>query len=1473
MLPATQARRRLAATLATTLTALALGASVNTTAAQAATTTPAKASASPAASTQMTAAQASIRARETGKAVAVVSAETSTSELTANANGSYTLNQYVEPVRKLVDGTWKPLDSTLRLDRATNTISPAVSTSSLSLSDGGRSPLAVMRSGASTLTLSLPANLGTLPAPELSGGTATYANIVPGVDLKMTADTQGGCTEVLVVRNAAAAANPALKSLVFPASVTGATLSSDAAGNITATTAQGRTMFSASAPLMWDSRTPAAGTKEVTDPATGARVDAATGQPIASSAAEPGQDARVARVTARADSHAITLVPDASMLAGVGTTGPLYIAADYSAGGKNQAWTFVDSYYASASYWGNTGATAMHVGDEAWSGPYSRDRTFAQFQVLPELYGATVSASTFYATETWSASCTAEPVQLWWTGAISSGTTWNNQPSSIAEEASENIASGWSSSCPAGSIGWSSKALATVMQTAANGKSTNVTLGLIAGSETNPDNWEEFDPSTFRMATTYDHTPNAPTALSTNPASNCSGDLTTLGNGSVTLIAGVSSPDGGTLTAEFRSWESADPSVAVLSRNVSAVSGTNASLIIPEATLIGLSGKTTPMEVSWDVLVTDGTLTSGDSRSCEFYFNPASPGAPSISDASGNDCNSSTLAYTVGDSAGFTLAPNASGAAPSSYLYQLNGGAPVTTSSTSIAVTPSRHTNVLTVTEIGAGGNIGNAATCTIEAGPAATASDGDLTGDGLPDLITTGNQADLPSGLWFADGQSTGVGQVDTAATDIGAQGTGVDTAINGSSPTEWNGLQAFTGHFAGAGTGFNDVLDYNPSTGIATVLDGNGDGSPLQIDNEFGIPSGAFTDTASNANATHLANGGNLVSAGSGAISISYPDLLMTIDGSLYLQPAEDAGQGVYSTFGTASNPSAIDLLDTNPTGTGTWAGWTITTSLVNDLPAMFARNDSTGALYYYSPTAMEDLASNAINQPSTPITVTPVLLTSSGWSAASYPVIEAADFSSGSTPGIWGVSPTGTVSAAALNGTTLSAGASEPLTADSHTWPLDDIGTAAAGSAIATAADTSGSTALTLTGSGSGVTWDTSDANFPADAALNGTSTGVLTATQAVNVDSSFTASVWAKPTADNGIALAQGGTYGSGFILYPGPSGWEFCMETGDSSGYSYNCAVGGADSLGVWSHVTGTYNSTTQVMTLYIGGQPVATTTHTPVNAYTGKFLVGEQLYRGAYASQFTGSLSNIELWGQALTQGQVATQAGSPGYVPATTGQWELNDGTGSTAADSSGSGHPAALGGGTTWTWDSTYPGEALSLNGSTGYASTATSVLDTSKSMTASVWVKLNGNTGNSVLLSQNDATGNANGFELYYSSTANAWAFDRMSTDSATAAFSPIYGPSSGVDSAQLGAWTQLTGVFNASSNLMQLYVDGTLVSSGQYTGTVWDAAGDLQIGRAVNSGGYSQYANANLSQVNVWNSALTANQISALYQQGS
>ncbi|MFC5911820.1 hypothetical protein ACFP3V_32020, partial [Streptacidiphilus monticola] len=179
-----------------------------------ATTAPSTASAataagSPPASAPLTQGQARARALATGKPVQVDAATTDHSTLTANPDGSFTLTQTLMPVRKWTGSGWEKLDPTLKRN-PDGSITTTATTSGLTLSPGGTAPLATMVDRGRTLALTLPL---TLPAPVLSGPTATYGNVLPGVDLVATATAQGAFSEVLVVKNATAAANPRLKTL------------------------------------------------------------------------------------------------------------------------------------------------------------------------------------------------------------------------------------------------------------------------------------------------------------------------------------------------------------------------------------------------------------------------------------------------------------------------------------------------------------------------------------------------------------------------------------------------------------------------------------------------------------------------------------------------------------------------------------------------------------------------------------------------------------------------------------------------------------------------------------------------------------------------------------------------------------------------------------------------------------------------------------------------------------------------------------------------------------------------------------------------------------------------------------------------------------------------------------------------------------------------------------------------------------
>ena len=165
----------------------------------------------PARAVYQTPPQALAQAKRTGKAVPVTGATTATSTLTANPDGTLTLTEDAVPVRAQVDGTWRALNPDL-VRNANGTLSPAVSTSPLALSGGGSSPLATMTDGPYALSVYAPMRL---PAPTVSGATATYAGVLPGVDLIVTATASGGYSEDLRVDSRAAAADPGLASLTF----------------------------------------------------------------------------------------------------------------------------------------------------------------------------------------------------------------------------------------------------------------------------------------------------------------------------------------------------------------------------------------------------------------------------------------------------------------------------------------------------------------------------------------------------------------------------------------------------------------------------------------------------------------------------------------------------------------------------------------------------------------------------------------------------------------------------------------------------------------------------------------------------------------------------------------------------------------------------------------------------------------------------------------------------------------------------------------------------------------------------------------------------------------------------------------------------------------------------------------------------------------------------------------------------------
>ncbi|HZU49075.1 MAG TPA: hypothetical protein VFA16_17745, partial [Mycobacterium sp.] len=177
---------------------------------------------------------------------------TETTAVTALPTGGFQLTSTSMPVRVKQNGAWHPID--LDLTRTAAGWTPIATAQPVVFSAGGSGPLVVATDPVSgkRISVSWP---GALPAPTIAGDTATYPNVLSGVDLHVQAvDT--GYHEVLIVHDAAAAADPGLKTLTFRVSAdNGVSFTAGAHGALRASAGTG-TAFTAAQPMAWDS-TPA----------------------------------------------------------------------------------------------------------------------------------------------------------------------------------------------------------------------------------------------------------------------------------------------------------------------------------------------------------------------------------------------------------------------------------------------------------------------------------------------------------------------------------------------------------------------------------------------------------------------------------------------------------------------------------------------------------------------------------------------------------------------------------------------------------------------------------------------------------------------------------------------------------------------------------------------------------------------------------------------------------------------------------------------------------------------------------------------------------------------------------------------------------------------------------------------------------------------------------------------------------------
>ncbi|MFD2767565.1 LamG-like jellyroll fold domain-containing protein [Micromonospora eburnea] len=445
------------------------------------------------------AAAATATAKACKQRVEVLGRRTESSQTFARPEGGYTTEQYLVPRwAHRPDGSWTDVDTTLTT-AANGTITAKAGVLPVTFSPGGSGPAATVRDGAKTLSITWPG--GPLPAPTLAGDTATYPEVLPGVDLALTA-TATGFSEVLVVKSAQAARQPKLVSVSFKLTTDGVTTRA-AGGGLEATDEKGRAVFTSPAPQMWDS---------ADQTSHGVR-----------------RSARRATMPVRASAGKLTVTPDAAMLTAADTVYPVYIDPSWSGGLRNNNWAIVMSKYPdSAGLSMENASTKGGVGHGRVCDFDSKGNCLSTQYVVRTMFqldtsglrGHHVTKASFLIKQLHSWTCNpATTAKLWHIDNAAnwenfSGVTWNYTNDwnkfrwyeTTTAWASRRTDSAYGCSGPGDDefdvTGWT-------RDVAASG-GWYLGLGLRADNENDINQWKRFDAGTARLAVDYNDPPTTP---------------------------------------------------------------------------------------------------------------------------------------------------------------------------------------------------------------------------------------------------------------------------------------------------------------------------------------------------------------------------------------------------------------------------------------------------------------------------------------------------------------------------------------------------------------------------------------------------------------------------------------------------------------------------------------------------------------------------------------------------------------------------------------------------------------------------------------------------------------------------------------------------------------------------------------------------------------------------------------------------
>ena len=200
---------------------------------------------------------------------------------------------------------------------------------------------------------------------------------------------------------------------------------------------------------------------------------------------------------------------------------------------------------------------------------------------------------------------------------------------------------------------------------------------------------------------------------------------------------------------------------------------------------------------------------------------------------------------------------------------------------------------------------------------------------------------------------------------------------------------------------------------------------------------------------------------------------------------------------------------------------------------------------------------------------------------------------------------------------------------------------------------------------------------------------------------------------------------------------------------------------------------------------------------------------------------------------------------------------WTFDQGTGTSAPDSSGNANHATLQAGASWTTGKVGP-YAVNLNGTTGFVTAPAPVVDTSQSYSVSAWVKPSNLSGIRTVVSMDGSSISP----FYLQMNNGQFQFTTRSNDSTLSVATTVVG-----STAVVGTWYHVAGVYDDAAKTITLYVNGVSQGSALFA-LPWKASGATTVGRAKWNAGNVDFYSGAIDDVRLEGRALSAGEIAAL-----